>query len=93
MGTPATGAGWSLTASGNSGYPAAHQQLFDELAAVLSDPSYGCGSSEFNGPFVAGQNFHVSPDQGSDPGAGATATGDGQEVASSDYVSGNTGQS
>jgi hypothetical protein len=54
-------AGWALAASGVTDDPRAHHGLLERLRSVLSEPQYGCGSSEFNGPHAAEPNFHLRP--------------------------------
>ena len=51
---------WIFTASGSSDNPDAHVQLAHEVAAVLADPEYGTGSSDFNSAYYAQPNFHTA---------------------------------
>ena len=62
--------GWRAEVSGDAGTPIDHGAIVSHLHSVISGPDPKTGSSEFNSPYVARQNFH-------DPGLAADHLGSG----------------
>lgn len=84
-------AGWVIRASGNTDDPAAHHELLERLGSVLSDQSYGCGSSEFTSAHVTEMNFHAAPAAVEDSGTGAAVSDTAIERTGQGYPSASPG--
>lgn len=84
-------AGWSLTASGESDDPEVHELIRHDIGTTLANPLFGTGSSEINGPFVSGQNFHLDAAQAADEAPPGTGEGDGDGPAADGPDGGQSG--
>lgn len=69
-------ASWIATVSGVAEDVDKLKTLFGELKGVISKPEYGTGSSEFNSPHLAAQNFHTEPEPNEAPAATTGTAGD-----------------
>lgn len=67
----ATDTGWILEAHGHGDDPNVHAQVRDHVQRLISAPGTAVGSSDFNSPHAAAQNFQTLPPLGQDDDAGA----------------------